>query len=96
MSTSLERSMNKALNEMVSLHFINAPSHGRSLVDVLYGHFKSLHAVETDDPLLYAYQCLDVLPKIAGLVIALEKWSIAVRDATPDQIPHTGAQSCLD
>jgi hypothetical protein len=79
---------------MDGAHWINHPAHAASLVLTLYGHTKALRDSDEEDPLLYALLCLDHLPKMAGLIIAIEKWCTAVNDATPDQIYESGAQPC--
>lgn len=76
-------------------HWINHPAHGKSLIATLNGMVKKLNDSREDDPLLYACEILDDIKKIAGLVIAIEKWAYAVNESTPDQIYDEGAQPCL-
>lgn len=90
--TRAEQGIERAVHEMYSLSNWTHPSHAKQLVHVLLGHFTSLDDSAEDDPLLYAYQLRDHLPKVATMVIKLQKWSEAVIEATPDQITDSGVQ----
>lgn len=87
-----EEGLERAIHEMESLNEWTHPAHAKQVVRVLLGHFHSLDSSLEDDPLLYAYQLRDHLPKVASLVIKLQKWSDAVIESTPDQIFETGVQ----
>lgn len=90
--------MNKVRNAVVNdtaLHYINAPDHAAALIRTLHGNVTELAGLTEEDPLLYAHHVSDRLPKIAGLIIAIQKWSTAVMESTPDQIQDKGAQLCL-
>lgn len=91
---AIQEGLDRAYAECEALHYVNAPAHAHALVDQLHGLLSELHSSREDDPLLYACQCLDRLPLIAGLTIAIEKWAVAVNEATPDQIQDHGAQLC--
>lgn len=90
----IEQAIEKSYANAEARHFVNAPSHAKAMVHQLHGQIEELDRILEDDPLLYAYQCLDRLPLIAGELIAIEKWCVAVREATPDQIQEHGAQLC--
>lgn len=84
----------RSIESMEAKHWINHPAHASELVRILHGHVSALYNSDEDDPLLYAYLCKDHLPKIAGLIIQVQKWVTAVVEATPDQVYEDGAQIC--
>lgn len=89
-----ERGLRRTVDNAESLHWVNSPRQGAAIVQLIRGYIKSLDERKIDDPLLYAYAIKDMLPSIATAVIQLEKWTVAVIDATPDQIDEKGAQLC--
>lgn len=86
--------IDKAVANDTALHYINAPDHAAAIVRNLRGHVEALFNSENDDPLLYAYEIRNHIKRMAAFVIALDKWSVAVIDATPEQIQESGAQLC--
>lgn len=84
--------IDNALAEMDGLHYLNAPNHGSTILAQLDGEIRSLIRDRSDDPLLFAYQIRDAKPRIAGLVIDLDKWSHAVLECNDPDLPHKGAK----
>lgn len=76
---------------MDGAHYINAPNHADEILGQLAGEIVSLRTNGSDDPLLFAYQIRDSKARIAGLVIALDKWSHAVIECNDPDLPHEGA-----
>jgi hypothetical protein len=77
---------------MDALHYVNAPAHGSEMFAQLRGEMDSLWKIRSDDPLLFAYQLRDALPRIAGLILAVEKWSYAVIECNDPDLPDKGAR----
>lgn len=88
----IEAGLSRTVQQVTGLHYVNAPNHAIETLRVVLGIVRSVEMSASDDPLLFAYQLQDVLPELASHIITLEKWAVAVVDATPDQIPSKGAR----
>lgn len=75
-------------------HYLDSPKHADSVLLQLFGLVQSLRQHLNDDPLLAAYQIRDMLPDAYGYLHDLNRWSYAVREATPDDLPTNGARLC--
>lgn len=92
--TQLERNIQKAVDQVTAEHYINAPGHAAALVEQVSGQLDALRTTGSDDPLLFAYECRDALPRLYGYLHAINQWAYAVTEAEPGDIPETGAQIC--
>ena len=82
----------RMLDVLDAQHYLNAPGHGTAMLERIKGEIHNLHRDRSDDPLLFAYQLRDALPRIAGLLIDLEKWGYAVLECNDPELPSRGAR----
>lgn len=82
----------RAVHQVTGEHYVNAPNQARTLVEQLYSFVRKMYDCKQDDPALLALDYLDLLPTVAGLVIKIEKWSVAVKYSTPEELMESGAQ----
>lgn len=89
----LPQSVHRAMeSEVDALHFLNAPGHGAAILGEVKGYVASLYRNLDDDPLLAAYQIRDQLPKLYASLHQLNQWCYAVIEASPDDLPSSGAR----
>ena len=86
--------MEAAVDNAVSIHYLNSPAHARSVLRQMQGAIRALLVDPQDDPLLYAYTLRDSLPPIAAWLIDVQKWTDRVLDADSPDLPSTGASLC--
>jgi hypothetical protein len=86
--------IDRAVQSALGRHFYNAENHARENVIRLYGYVRPLMDTKEDDPLLYAYLIKDRIKYMARAVLDIEKWAIAVIEATPEQLSESGVQPC--
>lgn len=91
---SIEDGLAVAVATITAQHYVNAPGHGRALVQQLAGYARELVNISEDDPLLYAYAIAPYLEQMYPFVIQAYTWAQQVQSATPDELEDSGAMLC--
>lgn len=91
-TTAIDRGLSRAVANAEALHWINDPRHADACLREVEGKVRHLRRELSDDPALAAYQVRDALRWIHARHLELWWWCQAVIDATPEQVPESGAR----